>query len=241
MKSFCPSTSKFLSVTTLMLVLVFSGCISSKTNNKSDMLYGQIAYPFVSRTQPLGYNGPEEKFVIKSAVGGTEYVVEIPQGAKDYDIEIPIADIKNQVNDPMGLKPTGISQPMITDRELVANFPKIARSSEDAALVDNAFGVGDGDGPTQSPSYTLSIAKIGKLYKKRQFEYCLIEINNLISFYPNSPRLYKMKGTILLKLRSYQLAKEAWLRAQELDPSDRKLSKSIQKIEEKLDLLKKPA
>jgi tetratricopeptide (TPR) repeat protein len=187
----------------------------------------------------LGANGPKDKFVIKSVVGQTQYIVEIPEAAENYDIEIPLADIQQEIDDPLGLKPQGVGQPMITDRELTSRFPNIAKGREDAALVDNAFGVGQGEGPQQSPSYTLAVAKIGKLYQQRKFEYCLIEINNMLSFYPNSPKLYKMKGTVLLKLRNYTLARDAWIKAQELDPSDSKLRKSLVRIDETIQLKEK--
>lgn len=214
------------------------GCSHSAPTQNAP-LYGQIAYPFSQPTQSLGRNGPEDKFVIKSVVGNTQYIVEIPRAAKDYDIEIPLADIRKDIEDPLGLQPAGVGQPVLTDRELTSQFPNVAQGSEDASLVDNAFGVGQGDGPEQSPSYTLAVAKIGKLYQQRKFEYALIEINNMLSFYPNSPKLYKMKGTTLLKLRNYKLARDAWIKAQDLDPNDSKLRKSLARIEDSIRLQEK--
>ena len=39
-------------------------------------------------TDPLGKNGNEDKFVIKTITGGTEYI-EIPDGADNYEIMVP--------------------------------------------------------------------------------------------------------------------------------------------------------
>jgi len=122
-----------------------------------------------------------------------------------------------------------------TGRELVAEFPRIeGRSPDDLALVDSAFGVTNADGTTQGPSYTVKLAKIVDLYKARNYEFALIEINNLLAYYPNSPRLYKMKGTILIKLRSLDLALGAWVRASELEPMDGRIKRAIANLERKI-------
>lgn len=114
-------------------------------------MHGTIEYPFVERTNPLGHNGPQEKFVVRSTVGETEYTMEIPGAAKDYDIEVPLADLGK-----LGGKkfregdPEKIGNPQLTDRELVAAMPKLPEP-EDRGLVDSAYGVGELGGPEQSP------------------------------------------------------------------------------------------
>ena len=97
-----------------------------------------------------------------------------------------------------------------------------------------AFGVGASDGPKQAPSYTLGIAKITKLYQKKNFEYALIEVNHLLSFFPQSPRLHKMKGTIYVKLHNYPLAEKSWLRALEFTPTDQILRRGIARLQQKI-------
>lgn len=194
------------------------------------MLHGTISYPFI-RSNPLGLNGKKEKFVIRSISGSTEYVIEIPDAGEDYDIEIPLAAIGSGDSH----KPKGISSPAATDREITASLPDLAREAPaKSAFMDKAFGVGSTGGPKQAPSYTLGIAKITRLYQKRKFEYALIEVNHLLSFFPQSPRLHKMKGTIYVKLHNYQLAEKSWLRALEFTPNDQILRKGIARLQQKI-------
>ncbi len=201
-------------------------------------------FPFARQTDVIGQNAQNEKFVLKSTVGATEYTIEIPDAARDYDLVVPLADLqsvgKNQTadtNERPNLPPSST-----TDKELVSEFPLMqGRSPEETALTDAAFGVGSSEGPTQAPSYSMKLAKITELYKQRQFEYALIEVNDLIAYYPNSPRLYKMKGTILVKLRNLELALGSWIRAAELDPMDGRIKKAIASLERKIDANKRSA
>ncbi len=229
MNSVCRSITN-----TLALALLAQGCANSANNSQEDILSGTIDYPFASRTSPLGHNGPEEKFVIKSTVGNSEYVLEIPGAARDYDIEVPLADLKRSgAIDTNAGSVEGISKPQFTDRELVKAMPRIP-TPDDRALVEGAFGLGQSEGPMQSPSYTLHIAKINKLYLAKQYEYALIEINNLLTYYPTSPKLHKMKGTILLKLRNYKLAEIAWSRGYDLAPNDIALKKGLESLRRRI-------
>jgi len=230
LNSACQST-----IRTLLLALALQSCTTASNDRSEDILSGTIDYPFASRASPLGHNGPEDKFVIKSTVGATEYVLEIPGAARDYDIEVPLADLKNAgAIDTASGSMNGNFKPQYTDRELVKAMPKLP-TPNDQGLVEGAFGVGQAEGPTQSPSYTLHIAKINKLYLGKQYEYALIEINNLLTYYPTSPKLHKMKGTILLKLRNYQLAERAWARGYDLAPNDLALKKGLESLRRRLE------
>jgi hypothetical protein len=195
-----------------------------------------IAYPFVAETPAIGKDGPGESFVIKSAVGDKEYSIEIPGAANDYDVQVPIADIG--VTDPdvlSGKKSKDTPNPVSTDREMLANMPRIDREhATDTALVDSAFGVGSADGPKQAPSYTLGLAKIKELFKRRQYELALVEVNSLLTFYANSPQLNKMKGTLLLRMHNQPLAEKAWIRALELDPDDRQLRAALDRLQRRM-------
>jgi predicted Zn-dependent protease len=117
----------------------------------------------------------------------------------------------------------------------VSDLPSVEKSNPaGTAFMDKAFGVGKSGGPGQDPSYTLGLARIMHQFKAKQFEYTLIEINNLLGFYPNSPKLHKMKGTIYIKLRNYTLAERSWIRALELDPQDRVLKESLARLQQKI-------
>jgi tetratricopeptide (TPR) repeat protein len=189
-----------------------------------------ITYPFYERDESIGQDRPDDKFVIRTLSGSTEYTVEIPQGAKEYDVEVPIA--KNSPDAGDTPRPRNFS---LTDRELVADMPKLEGAGDDQALTDKMLGVAPKEGPGQSPSYVLGIEKISKLYRENKFEVALIEINNLLSYYPTSTKLYKMKGTVLLKLGNYQLAEKSWTRAYQLSPDDSSVKKSLEYLRQKIE------
>ncbi|MBF0440608.1 MAG: hypothetical protein HQK54_01765, partial [Oligoflexales bacterium] len=95
--------------------------------------------------------------------------------------------------------------------------------------------------PKQSPSYLLSLQKINELYQEKKFESALIEINNLLAFYPTSVKLLKMKGTTLIKLGNLELAEKAWERASDLTPNDPVLKRGLAKLKGEIDKNKKMA
>jgi hypothetical protein len=225
-------------VVVLSLATFFS-CTGSRTADTSmdPILNGTIQYPFVDETRPLGIEPPEEKFIIRSAVGNKEYSVEIPGGARDFDVQVPIADLGSaeDFDQVAGRRPDHLSNPVSTDSEMVATLPRLENEKPtDTTIMDAAFGVGNADGPTQAPSYTLGMAKVNSHYKNRQYEYALIELNSLIAFYPSSPKLHKMKGTVLLKMRNLPLAELAWIKALELEPKDRGLRSALAKLQKRI-------
>jgi tetratricopeptide (TPR) repeat protein len=216
-----------------LLAFLLGSCRQSSDEYQS-LVEGQISYPFADQTRPIGKDRSGERFVIRSVKGGAEYIVEIPNGAEDYDISIPMTSL------PADEGKIKVQNPQLTDRELLSTMPGPSQDQErDRSLLENAMGVGAADGPEQGPSYSLGPAKIMELYKKRDYEYALIEVNQLLSYYPNAARLYKMKGTILLKTGDLQLAEKAWLRAAELDPADRAIQKGIERLKKRQELQQK--
>ncbi len=221
-------TSKLTSIT--CFAALSGGCTFYRNVSvENELNDATIAYPFVEETHPLGANQFEEKFVIRSAVGKTEYTVEIPGAARDYDVEVPLAEIQEMNAAGQPTRSEREWRPQTTDRELVADMPKTIDKTN-RHLTDSAFGVGNKDGPEQSPSYTLGIARITKLYQEHKYEYALIEINNLLAFYPTAAKVHKMKGTVLMKLRSFALAERAWQRALELTPNDIALRRGLKQL-----------
>ncbi|MCX6123499.1 MAG: hypothetical protein NTV34_01925 [Proteobacteria bacterium] len=135
----------------------------------------------------------------------------------------------------VGAKGAKAPSPVATDKELVNTLPSLAKASpKEVALMDAALGVGSPEGPIQSPSYTMGIAKVNQYYRDRNYELALMELNNLVSFYPNSPKLLKMKGTLLLKTGNHELAMRSWQRAVDLAPSDLVLGRAVKRLEERL-------
>lgn len=216
------------------------GCASITASDPTEDdggLSGTIAYPFVDETNPLGKNGPEEKFVIRSAVGDREYAIEIPGGARDFDVQVPLADLGEATGEG-GLSgrrtPKNLPSPVTTDQEMKSTLPSLDRNRPtDTALLDGAFGAAPAKGPAQAPSYTLGVARVNDYFKNHDYEYCLIELNSLLAFYPTSPKLLKMKGTVLLRMRNPALAELAWIKALELAPSDRALRHALERLQKR--------
>ncbi len=199
-----------------------------------NLVEGTISYPFADQTNPIGKDTAGDRFIIRSVRGGAEYIVEIPHGAEDYDISIPMTALPQEDGK------SKMQNPQLTDRELLSSMPTPNREQErDRSLIEDAMGVSTPEGPDQGPSYSLGLAKIIQHYKAREFEYALIEVNQLLSYYPNAARLFKMKGTILLKTGDLLLAQKAWVRASELDPQDRAIVKGIERLKARLDLQQK--
>ncbi len=218
-----------------LLAMLLGSCRQSSDQYQT-LVEGQISYPFADQTRPIGRDASGERFVIRSVKGGAEYIVEIPHGAEDYDISIPMTSM------PVDEGKIKVQNPQLTDRELLSTMPGPNQDQErDRSLLEDAMGVGTPDGPEQGPRYSLGLAKIMELYKKRDYEYALIEVNQLLSYYPNAARLYKMKGTILLKTGDLQLAEKAWIRASELDPNDRAIQKGIERLRKRQELQQKSA
>jgi tetratricopeptide (TPR) repeat protein len=215
------------------LLLIFAGCFLScrqSSDEYQNLVEGTISYPFADRTQPIGKDPSGDRFVIRSIRGGSEYVVEIPHAAEDYDISIPMSGLPGA--DPKAK----VQDPQLTDRELLSSMPRPTQDQErDRALLDDASGVGAKEESEQGPSYSMGLAKVVQYYKAREYEYALIEVNQLLAFYPNAARLYKMKGTILLKTNELALAEKAWRRASELDPQDRGIQKGLERLHNRLE------
>lgn len=234
-KSFGPCISFQTFIASLML-LSLARCASPQDISGPTINTGSIAYPFVGDSRPIGVTKRREPFVIRSATGGQEYTVEIPENSSRYDIQIPLAEM-TPAGSATGSEFAGGGRfnPASTDKELVAALPDLAKAkSSKTGLLDSAFGVAPPEGPVQSPSYTLGIAKVNQYFKERNFELALVELNNLLAFYPNSPKLLKMKGTLLVKTGNRELAMRSWQRALDLAPNDLALRDSINRLNERI-------
>lgn len=224
----------------LLIALVTAHC--STPNRESRYSDGTIGYPFIQPQKKMGRDPESQRFVIKSAVGQAEYAVEIPEAGDGYDIQIPLASMTPGLSSEavaVGAKNGKVPNPIATDKELTTALPSIAKASpEEVATMDAAMGVGSPEGPVQSPSYTMGIAKVNQYFKERNFELALMEINNLVSFYPNSPKLLKMKGTLLIKTGNHDLAMRSWQRALDLAPQDKALLSAVKRLQERLTAMK---
>lgn len=216
------------------LLGLLSGCFGGGGHDDpaAELEDTPISLPYDGDTRPLDRSPAEEKFVIRSAVGAKEYAIEIPGAARDYDVQVPIAEAGPAGGhlEPDG-RPKGLGSPVQTDQELLSAMPRLDESrGKETGLMDQAFGVTRSEEHRQAPSFTLGLARINRYYKERNLEYCLVEINQLLMSYPNAIQLYKMKGTVLLKMRQPRLAEAAWVKAQELAPADRSIKKALDRL-----------
>jgi tetratricopeptide (TPR) repeat protein len=232
---YCPTISKALAGAAV--ITLFCTCATSQ-GTRPRITEGSISYPFIADTKPLGHAREKKPFIIRSAIGASEYSVEIPDDASRYDIQIPLAELAPKgASDSLHRSGSG-DRPLnaaTTDKELVADLPALSKTKpSETAMMDAAFGVGAPEGPVQSPSYSLGIAKVNQYFKERNFELALVEINNLLAFYPNSPKLLKMKGTLLIKTGNRDLAMKSWQRAMDISPNDLALRRSIGRLNERI-------
>ncbi|MBF0441147.1 MAG: hypothetical protein HQK54_04520 [Oligoflexales bacterium] len=150
--------SDFLRMILVLEMLLAFGCRTSKTSVYDQVYNATITYPFYYEAKKIGNDGRQEKLVIRTSSGNTEYSLEIPENVQDYDIEVPVADIG------AGRKEPSARNVQMSDRELVSSMPRLSRAAEEEkALMDKAFGVAESGGPKQSPSYLLSLQKINEL------------------------------------------------------------------------------
>ncbi|MEI8027089.1 MAG: tetratricopeptide repeat protein [Pseudomonadota bacterium] len=199
---------------------------------------GPISFPFAP-TSALGDSEKKEPFLIRSNTGSAEYEVQLPGGGRNYEVEIPVAlEASGKTN--VDKKLSKESSPVSSDKELLSELPDIEiRQGSTAAMLDRSMGVGKTD-KSQGPSYTLGLAKVRSFYRSKDYEFALIEINNLLAFYPGSPLLYKMKGSILMKLGHKNLADKSWTRALELTPNDKTLQVALARLKKGMENNLKP-
>ena len=242
MISSCHTTSK-RTVTTFScasVLALLSACASpaGQSGGKPRMAEGSISYPFIADTKPVGRAQAKQPFIIKSSVGSSEYSIEIPDNDSHYDIQIPLAELAPKGAGDGFARTSADGKPLNpanTDKELVAALPALAKNKpNETAMMDTAFGVGSPEGPVQSPSYSMGIARVNQYFKERNYELALVELNNLLAFYPNSPKLLKMKGTLLVKTGNRDLAMKSWQRAFDLAPQDVALQRSISRLNERI-------
>jgi len=227
---FSHTTSKIY----LAIVIITSVSCTVADQRVEEQLSGPISFPF-GNTEELGRDGKREPFTIRSNTGDADYQVEFPGGGRDFDIEIPLAVTKPNEQTRKKSEMTA-AQAIATDREMVSELPDMnVRSGAGSAVLDKAMGLGTVEG-SQGPSYTLGMAKVRSHYASKNYEYALIEVNNLLSFFPGSPVLYKMKGSILLKLGHNKMAEKNWAKALDYSPTDRALQVALSRLRKKIEL-----
>lgn len=218
----------------LLFLIIFSSISACYHNNQDDSFMDQnISYPFDHTGMSYNLERNEKPVVVKTIHSGAEYIIELPNDGSDYSLTIPLDQIGNPRRTVSRKEKNRRAH--ITDRELVGEMPRESpETRKSRKLVEKAFGMTSSKKPRQSPSYSEGLIDIVHFYKRKEYEKALIETNQLLAFYPNSVRLLKMKGSILIKTGNYNIAIRSWNKAYSLKPSDKTLKKAIGALEQKI-------
>lgn len=135
------------------------------------------------------------------------YTLRLVERGRVWEVELPESTGGYEVRIPLG---SGIDTPTEADQEMLGKTPP----------------------PGRSKSYLGTLAKLGEMYKSHRYELALIEVVDLEQQYPKDPRLLAMKGSLYQKLGKTTLAREAWKKALELDPSDTTVAEALRALKE---------
>ena len=136
------------------------------------------------------------------------YTLRLVERGRVWEFELPESTGGYEVRIPLG---PGIETPTAADQEMLA-----------------------GKTPPEghSKSYLATLAKLGEMYSAHRYELALIEVVDLEQQYPKDPRLLAMKGSLYQKLGKAALAREAWKKALEIDPSDTTVAEALRALKE---------
>jgi hypothetical protein len=123
------------------------------------------------------------------------YVLRLVEHGRVWEVELPESTGGYEVRVPLG---PPIEAPTAADQELMGKDPKGAPPK----------------------SYLSTLAKIAEMYASHRYELALIEAVDLGQQYPKEARVEAMKGSLFQKLGKTELARNAWKKALELDPTD---------------------
>jgi len=135
------------------------------------------------------------------------YTLRLVERGRVWEMELPESTGGYEVRIPLG---PGIETPTAADQEMLGKTPPEGRSK----------------------SYLATLAKVGEMYKSHRFELALIEVVDLEQQYPKDARLQAMKGSLYQKLGKSGLAREAWKKSLELDPTDTTVAEALRALKE---------
>ena len=135
------------------------------------------------------------------------YTLRLVEHGRVWEVELPESTGGYELHIPLG---PGIEPPTEADQEMLGKTPPAGRSK----------------------SYLATLAKVGEMYANHRFELALIEVVDLEQQYPKDARLLAMKGSLYQKLGKTALAREAWKKSLELDPSDTTVAEALRALKE---------
>ena len=158
-----------------------------------------LATPAALRAQPPAPAQPA------AASPPQRYLLRLVEHGRVWEVELPEQTGGYEVRIPIGSQ---IEAPTAADQELLGKDPV-----QQKALPPR--------------SYLTALAKIGEMYSSHRYELALIEAVDLGQQYPKDARIEAMKGSLFQKLGKTELAREAWKKSLELDPSDVTVSEAL--------------
>jgi hypothetical protein len=135
------------------------------------------------------------------------YTLRLVERGRVWEVELPESTGGYEVRIPLG---PGIETPTAADQEMLGKTPPEGRSK----------------------SYLATLAKLGEMYSSHRYELALIEVVDLEQQYPKDARLQAMKGSLYQKLGKSGLAREAWKKSLEFDPTDATVAEALRALKE---------
>ena len=140
-------------------------------------------------------------------VESQRYTLRLVERGRVWEVELPESTGGYEVRIPLG---PGIETPTAADQEMLGKTPPEGKSK----------------------SYLATLAKLGEMYGSHRYELALIEVVDLEQQYPKDARLQAMKGSLYQKLGKSGLAREAWKKSLEFDPTDATVAEALRALKE---------
>jgi len=140
-------------------------------------------------------------------VESQRYTLRLVEHGRVWEVELPESTGGYEVRIPLG---PGIETPTLADQEMLGKTPPEGKSK----------------------SYLATLAKLGEMYSAHRYELALIEVVDLEQQYPKDARLLAMKGSLYQKLGKSALARDAWKKSLEYDPTDATVAEALRSLKE---------
>jgi hypothetical protein len=204
-----------------VVVVQVSACAVSNQDLGSRKAPGDVLGSRISPPAPAGESGADatsqavgRRFLDDPDASSYEYVPPVLQGGVTLEEQRQREMRARSTDAEIGNLEGGLGSPLDTE---------LGRIERDLDLESTV--------PVEKvPSFTAVTKKIKHLFKSRHFEDALTETNYLLEFYPRSPQLLMMKGTLHQKLEQVDLALAAYREAYFIRPH-RKLQAQIRYLE----------
>lgn len=154
--------------------------------------------------------------VFRRSIGPNSVEISLPESGEDAEFRYDLSELRE------GLLPDIGSTDHITYK----------KKADDKETMGPSLPMAEPQSRYEA-GYLLGIAKIKELYRKREFELALVQVEGLLQTYPNDARLLAMRGTLAKKLSYDDLAEESWSRALAKDPGNEVIRTALSQLKKK--------